>query len=244
MSRPHTVQLGSDADIRLELRGVTRRINMIVVHHTWAPTAAQYRGRATIVAVRDYHMKHRKWGDNGYHLMVGPNGDLWACRPVQRAGAHTLNYNAHSIGISCVANFDVENPATYGGMDTLYLALATLCRALQLPVSAIRFHREFASKSCPGTRMNLTTVRQAVAARLAGGGDAVANIPDVDDYAAAYVDRARAEGLVSGYPDGTMRGREPIQRQDSILLLMRLLDKLRQENRALEARIAALEAKP
>ena len=41
----------------------TRAINEVVLHHTWSPTAAQYRGQATWDAIRRYHVNHNDWRD-------------------------------------------------------------------------------------------------------------------------------------------------------------------------------------
>jgi hypothetical protein len=201
----------------------SRRIDEVIVHHTWSPTAAQYKGLATIQGIRRYHMETRGWSDNGYHVMFAPNGDLWLCRPLARSGAHTLNRNARTIGVSFIANFDAEDPATYGGMAVGVAAVAALCKRWSLPTSAIRFHREFADKSCPGTRMDLAKFRAHVQAAMQGG--TPMPVPDVDPWAEPYVERAKEEGLMVGGTDGKFRGREPLTRQEAAVVFIRLLDR-------------------
>jgi len=148
---------------------VSRRIDEVIVHHTWSPTAADYRGIATVRAVRQYHMQVRGWSDNGYHVMIAPNGDIFLCRPLSRAGAHTSGRNAHSIGVSFIANFDVEHPEQYGGMQTGIRVIAALLRRFNLDTTAIRFHREFANKTCPGTNLSLAEMRGWVHEALSSG---------------------------------------------------------------------------
>ena len=149
---------------------VSRTINEVIVHHTWSPTSADYKGISTVRAVREYHMQVRGWSDNGYHIMVAPNADLYLCRPLAREGAHTAGRNAHSIGISFIANFDVERPEQYGGMQAGIRVIAMLLKRWGLTTSAIRFHREFADKTCPGTNMSLTKTREWVHEVLTNGG--------------------------------------------------------------------------
>jgi len=147
---------------------VTRRIDEVVVHHTWRPTAADYRGIETVRAVRRYHMQVRGWSDNGYHVMIGPDGAIFLCRPIRRSGAHVSGRNAHTVGVAFIANFDREEPTQYPGMETGYQVIAALLRRFKLDPTAIRFHREFASKTCPGLKLDLADFREEVGRRVAG----------------------------------------------------------------------------
>ncbi len=145
-----------------------RRIDEVVVHHTWSPTAAQYRGLATVRGVRNYHMQVRGWSDNGYHVMIGPDGRIFLCRPLQRSGAHVAGRNAHTVGVSFIANFDSEDPQAYGGMQAGRDVVAALLERFDLATTDIRFHREFAPKTCPGLKLSLAEFRSAVASDAAG----------------------------------------------------------------------------
>ena len=143
---------------------VSRRIYSVIIHHTWRPTAAQYRGLATVQGVRRYHMQVRGWSDNGYHFMIGPPGDIFRCRPLARAGAHCLGQNQHSVGLAYIANFDEENPAEYRGLQMGQKVVATLLERFELAPDDIYFHRDYADKTCPGTRLDREPYRQQVAA--------------------------------------------------------------------------------
>ena len=142
----------------------TRGIREIVVHHTWSPDAAGYRGIETVRAVRRYHVEVRGWSDNGYHVMIGPNGAIFLCRPIERQGAHTAGRNAHSIGVSFIANFDRDEPGSYAGLRAGRDVVAALLERFELGATAIRFHREFANKTCPGLKLGLGEFRREVEA--------------------------------------------------------------------------------
>ncbi len=142
---------------------VARSVDEVVVHHTWKPTARDYRGMETVRGVRRYHMQVRGWSDNGYHVMVAPDGSIFMCRPLGRSGAHTRGRNARSIGVSFIANFDSETPQDYGGMQTGVRVIAALVERFGLELENIRFHREFASKTCPGTKLSIAYLRGEVA---------------------------------------------------------------------------------
>jgi len=142
---------------------VARIINEVVVHHTWRPTASDYRGIETVRGVRRYHTHVRGWSDNGYHVMIGPDGRIFLCRPMRRSGAHVAGRNAHTIGVSFIANFDHDEPGEYEGLKTGQMVVAALLDRFDLNTKAIRFHREFAPKTCPGTKLSLAAFRDAVA---------------------------------------------------------------------------------
>ncbi len=111
---------------------VERRISEVVVHHTWRPTAADYHGLTTVRGVRRYHMQQRGWSDNGYHIMIGPSGDIFLCRPMSRAGAHCRGHNQHSIGLAYIANFDSESPADYPAVAVGQQVVAALLERFEL----------------------------------------------------------------------------------------------------------------
>jgi N-acetylmuramoyl-L-alanine amidase len=140
-----------------------RRIDEVIIHHTEEPRASDYRGLSTIQGVRRYHMKVRGWSDNGYNVMFGQPDDIWLCRPLERSGGHCLGHNAHSVGVSFVANYDEQDPRDWG-QSTALKAIAAICLRWSLPLTAIHFHREFADKTCPGMKMNLDYFRGQVGA--------------------------------------------------------------------------------
>jgi len=152
------------AEFEEHLRAVAvpRRVDEVIVHHTWRPTAAEYAGIATVRGVRNYHMQVRGWSDNGYHVMVGPDGRIFVCRPLARSGAHVAGRNAHTVGVAMIANFDSEEPWEYRGMQACCQVVAALMERFDLPARAIRFHREFAPKTCPGLKLGLAAFRNAV----------------------------------------------------------------------------------
>jgi len=151
---------------------VSRGIDEVVVHHTWRPTAADYRGIETVRGVRRYHTDVREWSDNGYHVMIGPDGAIFLCRPMERSGAHVAGRTAHTIGVSFIANFDQDEPTEYGGMQAGMQAIAAIMDRFELDDRDLRFHREFAPKTCPGLKLGLASFRGEVT-RYRRGEDAL-----------------------------------------------------------------------
>ncbi len=143
---------------------VSRSIDRVIVHHTWRPTAADYRGIATVAGVRRYHVQSRGWTDNGYHMMVAPDGALFRCRPLARIGAHTTGQNANSIGLSFIADFDAEDPLRYQGIAPAVEVVRACMVRWNIPTNRVFGHRAFAAKSCPGSRFDIGWFRSLLAA--------------------------------------------------------------------------------
>jgi hypothetical protein len=147
----------------------------VIVHHTWSPTAAQYRGLSTWEGIRKYHMEERGWSDIAYHVGVAKN-QIWLLRDtdggghkgyMKAAGAHCIGYNNNSMGIVLIGNFDEEDPMVWG-YETLAWAVAKFIQEVGSDADDVYFHRQFANKTCPGTRMNLNRFRQDVDELLGG----------------------------------------------------------------------------
>lgn len=52
-----------------------------------------------------------EWSDLGYSFLVGGDGRIYEGRGWKGVGAHTVNYNSISLGISFMGNFDKERPS-------------------------------------------------------------------------------------------------------------------------------------
>lgn len=168
-----------------------RGIRATVLHHTWKPTASDYRGTATIEAIRDYHVKSNGWRDIGANAYAAPDGQVYNARPLADSNychAHIsrpweqvpadlralaagnrqfLNY--YGFGIETIGDFDTEPieplpPA----LDTALWVLAAVHRRYALGPERLFLHRDAAAKSCPGNRISRTWARQQLARRMDG----------------------------------------------------------------------------
>ena len=53
---------------------LTRKIAAVHVHHTWRPRRQDFRGLATVEAMRKFHMEQNGWSDLAQHLTIEPPG--------------------------------------------------------------------------------------------------------------------------------------------------------------------------
>ncbi len=168
-----------------------RQPRATVLHHTWSPNAAQYRGRDTIVGIQSYHMGTRHFSTIAANAYACPDGTVvtgrelsygnWAHALVSRddveaearavAGGDAQWFNSHAFGLETVANFDSESPAGVGpaahSYETALRVLTVVHRMFDIPASRLFFHRDVANKSCPGLHLQRSAVRAELARRLA-----------------------------------------------------------------------------
>lgn len=158
-----TTAAGAEAMVRGA--ACARPIREVILHHTWAPTAAQYRGRETVEAIRRVHMSppaeggpsDGPWRDIGYHYLIGPDGAIFAGRPLAIDGAHVKGHNTGTVGVSLILNGDTEDP-TVAQAEAAGALLRALCRRFGLDAAKnfgprTGFHRDYSAKSCPGKRV-------------------------------------------------------------------------------------------
>ena len=178
---------------------IDRRIDLIIVHHTWEPSASDYRGISTVTGIGRTHARWwPKRNDHGYQVMFGPNGEVFFCCPWEKKGAHTKYHNSHSIGVSYIADFGggederppLDNPATYVGLAAGQVVVAALCDRLDLEPEDVFFHTDFNSeKTCPGELMDRAEYREAVSGFMDGdlkvvlllGSEVIACRPQIED---------------------------------------------------------------
>lgn len=165
----------------------------IVIHHSFSADGTTRNWDA----IRKYHMSYRfngdiitrerfeellpqqvtgleaPWTDVGYQFGVeNVNGKIEVLqgRPIGAIGAHAMGFNAMSVGVCLVGNYDLDPPSA----DRLFV-LASLCRQLQIEFEIPRYqvigHRETyvklnkpVEKTCPGSQFNLDAFRERLRA--------------------------------------------------------------------------------
>ncbi len=173
---------GADESIRRADPGYGQ-VHVAFVHHTdGSNTYSRSDVPAILRGIYAFHVKGRGWNDIGYNFLVDRFGRTWEGRygGVSKAviGAHTLNYNSYSFGVSVMGTFTTVTPNT-----AIKTALANLIAwkfslyGVTLPgitvagdkrFARISGHRDANQTSCPGQRLYsaLTEIRSRVRARL------------------------------------------------------------------------------
>lgn len=150
----------------------------MVLHHTWKPTIASWRGFSTMHGMRRFY-EGKGWSA-GPHIYVAPDG-IWLFTPMNEVGIHAGWGNAnkeflqsgyrdfrrlrwYSIGIEMVGNYERERPC---GViwDGSRAVMAALAMRFDRPIEdCISFHRDHTrSKTCPGSAVHHEWVYAEVA---------------------------------------------------------------------------------
>lgn len=133
-----------------------RPLSEIIIHAT-ATQPKWMEGRTTrekVAEVRRWHMQDRGWKDIGYHYLIDRDGTLALGRPVDQVGAHTMDHNTGTIGVSLFGGFG--SAATDEFSDNFTTGQDKALRALIKDLSAmykitkVSGHNEYAAKACPG----------------------------------------------------------------------------------------------
>jgi N-acetylmuramoyl-L-alanine amidase len=134
------------------LPSVSRNINHIQIHHTWKPRKTDYTGERTIYGMWRYHTKTRGWDDIGQHYSIAPDGLIWDGRSLQSNPAGIKGHNSGGLMFEIIGNFDKGEEKLEGKqLQAVVHAVRACMKAFNLNSSHIVFHREHASKTCPGT---------------------------------------------------------------------------------------------
>lgn len=145
----------------------------VVIHHTYKPTAAEWRGVESMAALARYY---RGFGwPAGPHLFICGDAPreqdrgIWQLTPLNLPGVHARDANAAHWGLEHVGDF-TSRPMP---PDTAALgagAAAALLDWAGLPAStmAVTPHARWGKPTCPGGAVDMDAYRRAVAALMGG----------------------------------------------------------------------------
>ena len=133
-----------------------RDITGIIIHCT-ATRPDWWSGKSLakkIAEIRRWHVEDRGWSDIGYHYLIDRDGKIGTGRPIERNGAHVLDHNKGTIGVSMFGGHGSATADDFADNFTPQQnsALRRLIGSLHadygpVPVTG---HNEYANKACPG----------------------------------------------------------------------------------------------
>jgi hypothetical protein len=136
---------------------LTRQITAVHLHHTWRPTRSQFKGLATVEAMRNFHVNTNGWSDIAQHLTIDPQGFSWTGRnwnlpPASQAGRNGTREQGPFM-IEIVGDFDIGRDLLDGAQrQAVVQVVASILHVCDIRTGDIHFHRELGSpKTCPGT---------------------------------------------------------------------------------------------
>lgn len=203
----------------------------LILHHAAATTAS----------VQDVHGWHlaQGWAGIGYHYYVRKYGVIYRGRHEVMTGSHTLNMNHTSLGICFEGNFDQEE-MPLAQKKAGYELIADI--QARYPGIQVTRHRDHQATACPGSQFPLTQLLDGSGLLETSASTAqtaqddykifVSNLKQYEKevdaqpqstWAEAVCSEAVALGLFQGDPNGNMRWRSPVTREELAALLIRVL---------------------
>lgn len=136
-------------------------VNEIIIHCT-ATISTWWAGKLTsekVAEVRRWHMSPpNNWKDIGYHFLIDRDGTIAKGRALTTIGAHTVNHNAGTIGISLFGGFGSNENDLFAEHFTVEQDRALRRQIQQImgqtQIKKISGHNEYAAKACPGFRVS------------------------------------------------------------------------------------------
>lgn len=128
------------------------------VHHTWKPNHSNFNGSNYVKiqdGMRNFHMGTNGWDDIAQHVTLFPDGTFltgrnFGSQPVSIRGYNGSN-GKYPFCLEMVGNFD-KGHDVFGGVQKE--SALKLAKYFDEKKKYVRFHRENASKTCPGTSID------------------------------------------------------------------------------------------
>lgn len=149
------------------------RIRRLTVHHSAVVLSANRDAPARFRAHQQAHFGNG-WPDLAYHLLIDRHGNVYRGRNPRFGGDTATDYDptGHLL-VLCEGDFDRQS-LSGRQVTALVDVLAWACERYGVKPGTIRGHRDWASTSCPGRRLQARIesrrIRDRVRTRLRQGG--------------------------------------------------------------------------
>ncbi len=138
-----------------------KKVKKIIIHHSLTEDGKIVNWKA----IENFHKNERKWEDIGYHAGIELIGNEYFClfgRPTYFVGAHTEGQNYDSLGFCFIGNYDLISPPIEMLEIASYRVLCPWIKQYNLDIDNIYGHRDFSSKTCPGSKFDLNVLKDII----------------------------------------------------------------------------------
>lgn len=121
---------------------------MLVLHHV-----GEIDRDVSAEEIHGWH-KDNGWAGIGYHFVIRKDGTVERGRPEEMIGAHAQGFNARSIGINIVGDFEQGDP-TAAQIESAAQLIADLSDKYGISITAdnVVGHRDLMPTDCPGRNL-------------------------------------------------------------------------------------------
>ena len=130
---------------------------MFQIHHTWKPEHSDFNGKNHMSlqnGMRNYHVDTNGWADIGQHITVFPDGVIVTGRNFDKMPVGISSHNKGAFMMEMIGNFDIGNDKLEDEQLKTVMLLTNyfIKRGIE-----IVFHRDYSTKSCPGSSIKKDT---------------------------------------------------------------------------------------
>lgn len=193
----------------------------VIIHHA--------AGHGSIEQEHEYHVNHNCWNGIGYHYYIRTDGTIYQGRQIYEQGIHCVGKNSNSVAICFEGNFQTESLST-GQLNSGEWLAAWLLEYFNLPISALREHRDFNATACPGANFPSMEFKKGVEKIMLESKklDQKANedgelIPKGCETACKW---AVENKIVFGYGNGKYGWNEPVTLARAVTIMKRMIEKM------------------
>lgn len=122
--------------------------NLIVIHHV-----GEIDRDVSAEEIHEWH-KGNGWSGIGYHMVIRKDGTIERGRPEETVGSHAYGFNAKSIGINIVGDFEQSTP-TDAQIEAAARLIAYLSEKYNITPTnkTVVGHRDLMPTTCPGQNL-------------------------------------------------------------------------------------------
>ncbi|XP_055301526.1 peptidoglycan-recognition protein SC1a/b-like [Sitodiplosis mosellana] len=136
------------------VKKVGKAVNFVIIHHTATPQCdTTEQCIASLSSIQKVHQNTNGWSDIGYNFIVGGDGKVYEGRGFNVIGGHASQFNAKSIGISLIGNWNDAVP----GQNMLRATQEIIDFAVEEGHLASNYqlhgHRQVSQILCPGNAL-------------------------------------------------------------------------------------------
>ena len=131
-----------------------QQITRITLHHQGEVWKEGTDIEAYLRRLQQWSRLTKGWADIPYHYVVGPDGRIYAARPLAQPGDTNTEYDprGHAL-VMLVGNFEEQQP-TPAQLNAAVELTAWLAREHHLGVDAIASHKDYSGQTvCPGKNL-------------------------------------------------------------------------------------------
>lgn len=131
-----------------------QQITRITLHHQGEVWKEGTDIEAYLRRLQQWSRLTKGWADIPYHYVIGPDGRIYAARPLAQPGDTNTEYDprGHAL-VMLVGNFEEQQP-TPAQLNAAVELTAWLVREHHLGVDAIASHKDYSGQTvCPGKNL-------------------------------------------------------------------------------------------